>query len=69
MLKLEDGTHYVEAKEIAEQKLAKVRSKLVDLKNIEKVLSGLVKQWDISQGSVCCPLIDLIQYARVYIDV
>lgn len=64
LLKLEDGTHCVEAKVIAEQKLANVHSKLADLKSIEKVLSGLVKQCDISRGSVCCPLIDSIQHVH-----
>ena len=68
LLKLEDGTHCVEAKEIAEQKLVNVRSKLADLKSIEKVLSGLVKKCDISRGSVCCPLIDSIQQGDVFIE-
>jgi MerR family mercuric resistance operon transcriptional regulator len=62
LLKLEDGTHCVEAKEIAEQKLVNVRSKLADLKIIEKALSALVKKCDINRGSVCCPLIDSIQH-------
>ena len=68
LLKLEDGTHCVEAREIAEQKLANVRSKLADLKSIEKALSGLVKKCDISRGSVCCPLIDSIQQGDVFIE-
>ena len=68
LLKLEDGTHCVEAKEIAEQKLVNVRSKLADLKSIEKVLSGLVKKCDISRGSVCCPLIDSIQHGHDFIE-
>ena len=68
LLKLEDGTHCVEAKEIAEQKLVNVRSKLADLKCIEKALSGLVKKCDISRGSVCCPLIDSIQHAHLSIN-
>ena len=67
LLKLEDGTHCVEAKEIAEQKLAKVRSKLADLKNIEKELSGLVKKCNLSRGNICCPLIDSIQHAYISI--
>lgn len=65
LLKLDDGAHCVEAKEIAELKLAKVRSKLADLKSIEKELSALVKKCDISRGNVCCPLIDSIQHAHV----
>ena len=68
LLKLEDGTHCVEAKDIAEQKLANVRNKLADLKSIEKVLSGLVKKCDINRGSVCCPLIDSIQHGSVSIN-
>lgn len=68
LLKLEDGTHCVEAKEIAEQKLASVRNKLADLKSIEKVLSGLVKKCGITRGSVCCPLIDSIQHGHDFIE-
>lgn len=68
LLKLEDGTHCVEAKEIAEQKLVNVRSKLADLKSIEKVLSGLVNKCNISRGKVCCPLIDSIQHAHVSVE-
>lgn len=68
LLKLEDGTHCVEAKEIAEQKLANVRNKLADLKSIEKVLSGLVKKCGITRGSVCCPLIDSIQHGHDFIE-
>lgn len=65
LLKLEDGTHCIEAQEIAKLKLTIVRSKIADLKNIEKALSGLVKKCDISRGSVCCPLIDSIQHEHV----
>ena len=43
LLKLEDGTHCDDAREIAVQKLANVQMKLADLKNIEMVLSGFVK--------------------------
>jgi MerR family mercuric resistance operon transcriptional regulator len=64
LLKLEDGTHCVEAKEIAEQKLVKVRGKIADLKSIGAALTELVSQCDISRGSVCCPLIDSIQHSH-----
>ena len=63
LLKLEDGTHCVEAREIAIQKLDNVRNKLADLKSIEEALSSLVKQCDISRGKVCCPIINSLQHA------
>jgi MerR family mercuric resistance operon transcriptional regulator len=62
LLKLEDGTHCVEAREIAVQKLAMVRGKIAGLKNIESSLVDLVRQCDTSQGSVCCPLINSLQH-------
>lgn len=63
LLKLEDGTHCVEARKIAEQKLASVREKLADLKSIETTLAELVNKCDTSGGSICCPLINSLQHA------
>lgn len=63
LLKLEDGIHCAEAREIAEQKLVSVREKLADLKSIETTLAELVNKCDISGGSICCPLINWLQHS------
>lgn len=62
LLKLQDGTHCNEAKDIAMQKLATVRGKIESLKSMESSLTGLVQQCDITRGNVCCPIIDALQH-------
>jgi len=57
LLALDDGTHCDEARQIAEEKLADVRSKLADLHRIESVLATLVHDCCASHGTVSCPLI------------
>ena len=57
LLRLDDGTHCAEAREIAEHKLVDVRLRLVDLHNIESSLSDLIKRCKASRGKVTCPLI------------
>ena len=64
LLRLEDGTHCLEAREIAWQKLATVKRKIADLKSIETALLELVRKCDISRGSECCPLIDSLQHSH-----
>jgi MerR family mercuric resistance operon transcriptional regulator len=61
LLTLDDGTHCDEARELAEEKLADVRSKLADLQRIESVLSILVHDCCASHGRVSCPLIAALQ--------
>lgn len=61
LLKLEDGTRCGEAKTLGEQKLADVRRRLNDLRNMESALAALVAQCDTTRGKVCCPLIDTLQ--------
>jgi len=61
LLRLDDGTHCREAKEIAEQKLGEIRSRLADLERMEAILNGLVKRCSVSQGKVTCPLIESLQ--------
>lgn len=58
LLKLEDGTHCDEARELGERKLANVRKKLRSLQRIESVLDMLVRQCGTQQGNVTCPLIE-----------
>ena len=52
LLKLEDGAHCGEAREIAEQKLIAVREKIVDLRRIEAALARLVGECATSRGNV-----------------
>ena len=64
LLKLQDGAHCSEAREIAEHKLADVRQRSADLKQIERALSALVEKCRTSRGRVTCPLIASLQKRR-----
>ena len=61
LLRLDDGTHCNEAREIAEHKLTDVRLRLLDLRNIESSLSDLIQRCKASRGKVACPLIASLQ--------
>jgi MerR family mercuric resistance operon transcriptional regulator len=61
LLKLEDGTHCVEARGLAEHKLQDVRAKLADLHRIEIALGQLVARCGSARGAVKCPLISSLQ--------
>lgn len=61
LLRLDDGTHCDEARDLAEHKLADVRSKLADLRRIEHVLAALVQDCCASHGNVSCPLIGALR--------
>jgi len=63
LLRLEDGAHCGEAKEIAERKLVAVRDKIADLQCMEVTLARLVGECATNRGSVRCPLIDTLQRA------
>ena len=62
LLKLDDGTHCDEARELAEHKLADVRDRLAHLRRIEAALASLVKSCQGSHGTVSCPLISSLQH-------
>ena len=64
LLKLDDGTHCDEARELAEHKLADVRNKLADLRRIERVLAALVHDCGAHHGTVSCPLIGALRGRR-----
>lgn len=64
LLRLEDGTHCVEARAMAEQKLEDVRAKLRDLRRMEAVLRRLVADCRASRGTVVCPLIAALHAPR-----
>jgi len=57
LLKLDDGTHCKEAREMAEEKLTDVRAKLCDLQRIESALKTVVADCSGARGAVTCPLI------------
>lgn len=57
LLKLDDGTHCDEARTMAEQKLGDVRSKLINLRQLEAALERLVTDCCATRGEVTCPLI------------
>ena len=61
LLKLDDGTHCDEARELAEQKLVDARAKLADLRRIESALASLVRDCGTTRGRVSCPLIASLQ--------
>ncbi len=61
LLKLEDGTHCVEARILAEHKLNNVRNKLADLHHIESALAQLVDDCCVAKGTITCPIITSLQ--------
>lgn len=64
LLRLEDGTHCDQARDLAEAKLHDVHAKLEDLRRMEAALSKLVRRCRTQNGSVCCPLIAALQEGR-----
>ena len=61
LLKLEDGTQCSAASKIAQQKLIEIRSKISELRRIEKALDKLVGACEKGRGQVCCPLVSSLQ--------
>jgi len=57
LLALDDGAHCREARVLGQRKLEDVRAKMADLRCIESVLAGLVKDCTSACGRVSCPLI------------
>lgn len=61
LLRLQDGTHCDEARQMAERKLADVRQRLNDLQRIEQALAELVNRCACHKGDIACPLIEALQ--------
>jgi len=61
LLRLDDGAQCAQASLLAETKLADVRARLKDLRRIESLLAGLVRDCGSSRGRVSCPLIAALQ--------
>ena len=57
LLQLDDGTSCVQARTKAEIKLTDVQSKLMELRQMEAALVGLIRQCGAAKGRVRCPLI------------
>lgn len=62
LLNLEDGVQCHEAQAQATLKLQEVRSKLDDLKRIEKALSQLIGLCGQADGQVNCPMISALNH-------
>lgn len=61
LLRLDDGTHCDEARQLAEAKLADLRQKLKDLRRIESALAALVRHCSTRRGKLSCPMIATLQ--------
>ena len=61
LLKLEDGAHCDEVRELAGLKLQDVREKLVTLQNMESALQQLITGCCATQEDSFCPLIASLQ--------
>ena len=62
LLKLDDGSHCDEARAMAEQKLDDVRSKLVNLRQMQVALEGLVTDCCATKGKAACPLMASLHF-------
>lgn len=60
LLALDDGRHCAETKVLAEQKLALVRQKIVDLATIETNLRSFIDACAHASGGCGCPMIDAL---------
>jgi MerR family transcriptional regulator, mercuric resistance operon regulatory protein len=63
LLRLEDGTHCSQASQLAERKLAEIRSKIDGLRSIESALDEMVGRSRATGGKVSCPLIASVHRA------
>ena len=61
LLRLDDGAHCRDARDLARKKLVDVRERLADLVRIESVLDQLVERCGSARGQVACPLIASLQ--------
>lgn len=61
LLRMDDGAHCDEVREVAEQQLQIVRAKLGDLRRVEAALAGLVGECQTTGGTLRCPLIAALE--------
>lgn len=62
LLALEDGRHCREAEKLGAEKLAVVRERIAQLRNVEKALAKMVDQCRTNTGKVHCPLIGSLKW-------
>ena len=60
LLKLNDGTGHVKARQLATHRLEEIEAKLHDLTAMRDVLKKLVSQCEHSAGRVPCPIIQAV---------
>jgi len=61
LLALEDGRHYREAERLGSLKVAAVRERLAQLRQVERALASLVEECNCNTGKVSCPLIAALE--------
>lgn len=61
LLELDDGTSCARARGLAEDKLADIRQRLADLRQIELRLNRLIQLCGRAKGRVSCPLIEALR--------
>lgn len=64
LLALEDGRHCREAERLGSLKLAAVRERLAQLRQVERALASHVEQCHSNTGKVSCPLIAALETER-----
>ena len=60
LLKLEDGRSCRETEQLAEQKLALVEARMVDLRKLRGTLKELIGRCEAGGGKIACPIIDTL---------
>ncbi len=58
LLRLDEGAHCDEARDLAQARLVDVRNRLRDLRRMELALARLVRDCGVGRGKVSCPLIE-----------
>lgn len=64
LLGMADGKmrHCAEVREFAETRLAKIRSRILDLKAMEKTLTDLVRQCNSARNIAECPILETLTW-------
>lgn len=62
LLRLEDGTHCHEARELAVGKIELIRTRLRDLRSMEQVLNQLIRECGRGKRRIQCPLIASLRH-------
>lgn len=68
LLELQDGANRSSVRRIAGDRLTQIRTKLKDLKRMERALAHLIEQCARSRGTHRCPIIEAIAHAAPTLD-